>query len=384
MILVRILFTIILWLVLFTAHAQIRKVQMKEYGGVYLVPCVVNNLPMDFIYDTGASGILISNEAAQMMAAKGALESSDIIGKTQSQIANGDIVDGLLIKLRSFSIGGAWVSNLNAQVSLSLNAPLLLGTDVLERFGSVTTDYNQKLLLLGDEKNSFLEAANKMFRLHKYVWGSASSDIEALEESEKHRMKLVTGQYTDYKSRDGSLKYKIRVAGLVLGKNYGFDNGKLNIEMYRILQEGFMPGNPDMECYDLPLNKAYTVYSKLDSIIKQEASVWPYYLCFGKGGFECVNNPTAEAFVYDRFFSASKIPVEKRQFLGFSSQHEFESGMSSLLKEARSANAIGENDPIQLIQRRMTFNKDGYYELNVSTTNGIDYDVWVVVRQKVF
>ena len=43
-------------------------VQMNKHGGVYHVPCKVNGLALDFIFDTGASDVSISlSEAAFML-----------------------------------------------------------------------------------------------------------------------------------------------------------------------------------------------------------------------------------------------------------------------------------------------------------------------------
>lgn len=358
---------------------QVRKIEMTKSGGVYHVPCVVNNIPMQFIFDTGASGILLSKEAVQMMAAKGAFAADDIVGMSQSQIANGDIVEGVVIKLRSFAIGGVWVKNLTAQVSLSLNAPLLLGTDVLERFGSLSVDYHNNLLLLGDESNPFMEEVSKMFRLHKYVWGATSEEVETLEHSEKLRVKLITGQYSDWKTTSsftGSLilNYKMRVAGLVLNKSYTFDENKLNIEMFKVLQQGLVTGNPDLNCHDVPLDLAYRLYFKLDSMIREESTA-PFAICLGSG-YDCIHSPYSESAVYGQFFDASQLPLD------LSSKGKFQETIQGLLVEARDNKAIRSNERIEIIQRRSTYSKDGYYELNIATEDANKYDVWLVIRQK--
>ena len=43
----------------FTVIAQVT-IQMQEENGVYKIPCEVNGLRMNFIFDTGASNVCIS------------------------------------------------------------------------------------------------------------------------------------------------------------------------------------------------------------------------------------------------------------------------------------------------------------------------------------
>ena len=364
-----------------SAVSQVRKVEMTKSGGVYKVPCVVNNIPMQFIFDTGASGILLSKEALQMMSAKGAVTADDIVGMSRSQIANGDIVDGVVIKLRSFAIAGTWLNNLTAQVSLSLNAPLLLGTDVLERFGSLSVDYHNNLLLLGEAPNPLMEEVNKMFQLHKYVWGASSNDIEEIEQSEKLRVKLITGSYSEWKTTSGftgsvSLDYKVRVAGLIMNKTYNFDNDKLNIEMYRVLQDGIVAGNPDLACRNIGLDLAYRIYCKLDSMIRRESTA-PYSLCLGRSGYDCIHSPYSESAVYGSFFPEDQLPLD------LSSKSKFQETVRDLLIEARENMAVRTEDQLQIIQRSSAYIDDGYYDLKIATKNAKEYEVWLVVRQKV-
>ena len=53
---------------------------MKREGGVSIIPCKVNGLNLNFIFDTGASNVSISLTEASFMLKNGYLEEGDIIG----------------------------------------------------------------------------------------------------------------------------------------------------------------------------------------------------------------------------------------------------------------------------------------------------------------
>jgi clan AA aspartic protease (TIGR02281 family) len=361
------------------SDAQVRKVEMTKAAGVYMVPCHVNGLPMSFIFDTGASGISLSKEAAKLMVEKGAIKEKDVLGSEYFRIANGDVVEGIIVQLRSFEIAGARVKDIKASVSLSLEAPMLLGTDVLERFGKVTIDYSNNVLLLGEEPNLFLEEMDKLFRLHKYTWGSTSEDVEALEKSEKLRVKLVSGSFTDWKhisSDDGSISmsYKQRVAGLALKKSYDFENNGLNLEHIDVLKEGIQQGNPDTRCMHLPLSDAYRIFQKFDSLVRSEARFTGLSYCIAKDAYSCVHSPYSNEPAYGSFYEGFRSPLD----LG--DESAFQTTMSHYFSEHNSGVAQSSRQ-LQVIVRRHTFNNDGYYDLCIRTTDAVHYDVWLVIRK---
>ena len=127
----------------------ISEIQMKRmYGGVYEIPCTINELPLKFILDTGASSVAISSVEANFMLKNGYLKETDIKGKNYYSTATGEIHEGTIIRLREIKIGDAILRNVDASVVHNQHAPLLLGQSVLERFGIVTIDnINSKLII---------------------------------------------------------------------------------------------------------------------------------------------------------------------------------------------------------------------------------------------
>lgn len=127
----------------------ISEIQMKKmYSGVYEVACTINNLPLKFIFDTGASSVSISSVEASFMLKNGYLTAEDIKGKEYFSTATGEIHEGTIIRLREIKIGDAVLKNVDASVAHNQQAPLLLGQSVLERFGTITIDnINSKLII---------------------------------------------------------------------------------------------------------------------------------------------------------------------------------------------------------------------------------------------
>ena len=120
----------------------------RNPGGTFEIPCDINGLALQMIFDTGASDVTISSVEANFMFKNGYLSEKDIKGKKYYQIANGQISEGTTITLREVKIGDAVLRNVDASVVKSQKAPLLLGQSAMERFGTITIDnQNNKLII---------------------------------------------------------------------------------------------------------------------------------------------------------------------------------------------------------------------------------------------
>lgn len=120
----------------------------RNPGGTFEIPCDINGLALQMVFDTGASDVTSSSVEADFMFKNGYLSEKDIKGKTYYQIANGQISEGTTITLREVKIGDAVLHNVDASVVKSQRAPLLLGQSAMERFGAITIDnQNNKLII---------------------------------------------------------------------------------------------------------------------------------------------------------------------------------------------------------------------------------------------
>jgi aspartyl protease family protein len=122
------------------------EIKMMNDGGVYKVPVEVNNTKMDFIFDTGASSVCISETEARFLIKQGTLNEDDVIGETSFSDANGDVSSGMRIKLKSVQIGGRTLYNVEALIVPNDKAPLLLGQTVLAQFGKISIDYQRGII----------------------------------------------------------------------------------------------------------------------------------------------------------------------------------------------------------------------------------------------
>jgi clan AA aspartic protease (TIGR02281 family) len=124
-------------------------IPMKVSGdGTYEVPCKINELGLNLIFDTGASDITISKTEAEFMLKNGYLSKNDITGTSSYMIANGDIEIGTTIVFRKVEFGGLILKNVKASVIENKNAPLLFGQSALGKYGKITIDNEKKVITI--------------------------------------------------------------------------------------------------------------------------------------------------------------------------------------------------------------------------------------------
>ncbi len=132
-----------------TIVAQTVSIPMKVSGsGTYEVPCKINELKLNLIFDTGASDITISKTEAEFMLKNNYLSKNDITGTSSYMIANGDIEIGTTIVFRKLDFGGLILKNVKASVIENKNAPLLFGQSALSKYGKITIDNEKKIITI--------------------------------------------------------------------------------------------------------------------------------------------------------------------------------------------------------------------------------------------
>lgn len=128
------------------------EVPYRENGGIKFVHVKVNGVGWDMIFDTGCSGTLLSLSEARYLYERGLLTDDDILGFAHSQIADGSIVENMVVNLRKVSIianDGETIDcyNVVATVSNNIGAPLLLGNAVLDEVADdYTIDNTRKVI----------------------------------------------------------------------------------------------------------------------------------------------------------------------------------------------------------------------------------------------
>lgn len=123
-------------------------VPLQKKNGVLYIKIKVNDVPMQFIFDTGASSISISETEAQFLYKQGTLDDDDFLGKARFQDAQGDVSEGYIINLKKIEIGNRVLKNVEASIVPNQSAPLLLGQSLLQRIGrfSIDNEHNQLII----------------------------------------------------------------------------------------------------------------------------------------------------------------------------------------------------------------------------------------------
>lgn len=122
------------------------EVPFTKEDNVCKVKCIINNLPLHFIFDTGASDVSISSVEATFMLKNDYLSSSDIIGRQNYMTADGNMTEGTVINLRDVKLGNIHLNDIKASVVKNQSAPLLLGQSVFSKLGRIEIDNDKKLL----------------------------------------------------------------------------------------------------------------------------------------------------------------------------------------------------------------------------------------------
>lgn len=129
------------------SDAEIISIPFTEKSGVKYVKVSVNGFGFEMIFDTGCSGTLISVAEANYLYQKGYLTQEDIIGVSKSQIADGSIVENMVVNLKEVILDGKIrCTDVSATVSANNNAPLLLGNEVLNRVAAYAVDNENRTI----------------------------------------------------------------------------------------------------------------------------------------------------------------------------------------------------------------------------------------------
>ncbi|WP_297514200.1 retroviral-like aspartic protease family protein [Flavobacterium sp.] len=169
-------------------------IKMEREGGVSIIPCKVNGIPMSFVFDTGASDVTISLTEANFMFKNGYLTKNDITGVSNYSDANGDITEGININLREIEIQGLKLYNIEASIVKNMDAPLLLGQSAISKLGTVQINLTDNTLTIMNNKPSFDFSKNEKLKNNnfssktaiigksKFIWGLEIAEYDFTEE----------------------------------------------------------------------------------------------------------------------------------------------------------------------------------------------------------
>lgn len=128
-----------------TVHLPFR----SDASNLMYVEVEINGSPAkEFIFDTGASGVVINADLLSDLLATGALDATDFGPKQQVTVASGATQEVYMVNARELSIGGHVVRDVMMAVMPNESAPLLVGQNVFKQFSQVSIDYQREEILL--------------------------------------------------------------------------------------------------------------------------------------------------------------------------------------------------------------------------------------------
>lgn len=126
-----------------------RSVSLEHKDGCHYVMAKINGIPMKMTLDTGASTLTLSIVEYEFLKKQNLLD-NNAIEEGECSIANGETVKCYFTKISELTIGNITIDNVDCTIMPQQNAPLLLGMNVLKKFGNFTIDYNRNLLIFKD------------------------------------------------------------------------------------------------------------------------------------------------------------------------------------------------------------------------------------------
>lgn len=121
-------------------------VSLEHKDGCYYVMTKVNGIPMKMTLDTGASTLTLSIVEYEFLK-KQNLFGNNAVEEGECSIANGETVKCYFTKISELTIGNITIDDVDCTIMPQQNAPLLLGMNVLKKFGNFSIDYNHNLLI---------------------------------------------------------------------------------------------------------------------------------------------------------------------------------------------------------------------------------------------
>ncbi len=115
--------------------------------GNYEATCYVNGITMNFDYGKSEKEFYILPEAALKLLKEGVIDKNDFKGDVTKIIGEGSVADKAVINLKEIRIGKNTLKNIEITVNKKIKSTILLGDNILLKFGAFTIDNNESKIL---------------------------------------------------------------------------------------------------------------------------------------------------------------------------------------------------------------------------------------------
>ena len=227
----------------------------KRIDGLFEIPVTINEkITIDFIFDSGCAELFMAPDLYNILKMRGGLDSSDFIRNITIKTAQGAREICKEYRLKSVTLGNSTIFNVEAIVSNSINASMLLGQNVLSRFGKIHFDYKKQELVIGGNNEL---ALNTLDYISGYVVNENGGAIYGAT------VKLEEVSLTTVTDANGFFKFDIRDQGIT-------NNQKVVVSIfkkgYSYLKEPFQPsGTGKIQEITLLVNSGFYVIVKDES-----------------------------------------------------------------------------------------------------------------------
>lgn len=128
-------------------EARKSKVSLVDYMGKgYKLKINIDGVTKYFLFDTGASDLIIDRSIERELLINGTLKKENYLQKTEYTLANNEIVDGQMVKVDNITIGDYTLNNVI--IAVVDEGSLLCGKSFLDKFKKWEIDKENNILIL--------------------------------------------------------------------------------------------------------------------------------------------------------------------------------------------------------------------------------------------
>ena len=106
------------------------------------MPCEINGLPLQLVFDTGASYVSISRPMVQLLEKYGYLTKDEYLGTTSITVGDGYTKDCPVVNLKTVKVGNLIVHDVRGVIIDGKNPLMMLGQSAIKKLGKTTIDGN--------------------------------------------------------------------------------------------------------------------------------------------------------------------------------------------------------------------------------------------------
>jgi aspartyl protease family protein len=115
------------------SSSALSSIKLSMQNGVYHISVTIGGVTRYFVFDTGASDVLISQDLESALLKNGTINKTNYLAPALYRIADGSIVQCKRLVIPKIIIGNYTITNVKASIGVG-SVPLLLGKSVLDKF----------------------------------------------------------------------------------------------------------------------------------------------------------------------------------------------------------------------------------------------------------